>query len=189
MNMPFLDTLKGHFLIAMPGMEDPNFFQSVVCLCDHTPEGAMGVVINRVHASISGKNIFSELKMPVKTPSEAIPLYIGGPVRMGDIYLLHGPPFDWESTIMAAIALALSNSVDVLQAIALGRGPESFMVALGCAGWGPGQLENEIRGNVWLTSPVSKRIIFETPPENRWAEAVKGLGVDPAMLSDKAGHA
>jgi len=189
METQFADTLKGRFLIAMPAMKDPNFFQSVICVCDHTAEGALGIIINKIHFSLSGQTIFRELKMPCKPSSKSIHLHIGGPVRGGELYLLHGPPFAWDSTLMITESLALSNSVDILQAIALGQGPRFFLITLGCSGWGPGQLDHEIQNNVWLTSPLSEKIISETPVENRWTEALKDLGIDPAMLSDTAGHA
>ncbi len=183
------ETLKGHFLIAMPGMKDPNFFQSVICICDHTPEGALGIVVNRTHFALSGKNIFSELSMTCKPDSESIPLYIGGPVRIGELYVLHGPPVGWNYTIMVTKKLALRNSGDILQAIALGQGPGFFIISMGCAGWGAGQLENEIRGNVWLTCPADENIIIGVTEQSRWAAVVKSLGIDPTMLSETAGHA
>ena len=189
METQFADTLKGSFLIAMPSMRDSIFFQSVICVCDHTPEGALGIIINKIHFSLSGQTIFRELNMPCKPASESIHLHIGGPVRSGELYLLHGPPFAWDSTLMITESLALSNSMDILQAIALGQGPRFFLISLGCSGWGPGQLDHEMQENVWLTSPLSEKIISETPVENRWGKALENLGIDPAMLSGAAGHA
>jgi putative transcriptional regulator len=121
--------------------------------------------------------------------AESIPIHIGGPVHIGEIFLLHGPPFDWEGCLMITTSLAMSNTRDILEEVAMGRGPKSFIIALGCAGWGPGQLESEIKQNAWLTSPVFEDIIFEIPIETRWEGALKKIGVEPALLLDTAGHA
>lgn len=180
---------KGQFLIAMPGMTDPNFFQAVICICEYTREGAVGLVVNRPHPAILGKDIFDELKINYISDSESIPIYIGGPVHIGEIFILHGAPFNWESCFMVTPSLAMSNSKDIVEAIAMGDGPEAFIVSVGCAGWGEGQLEAEIKENVWLTCPISEKIIFEMPVEYRWAAAVKKMGINPSKLSDIAGHA
>ncbi len=181
--------LKGQFLIAMPGMTDPNFFQTVTCISEHTEEGAVGIIINRAHPSIFANNIFDELEIKYIPAVKSIPIYIGGPVHINEIFVLHGPPFQWESCLIVNQFLALSNSKDIVKAIAMGNGPESFILSLGCAGWDKDQLEFEIKENVWLTCPVSEKIIFEIPVETRWEEAVKKIGIDPALLSDTAGHA
>ncbi|HUV50002.1 MAG TPA: YqgE/AlgH family protein [Anaerolineae bacterium] len=180
---------KGQFLIAMPGMTDPNFFQTVICISEHTQEGAVGIVVNRPHPAIVGKDIFDELKINHVSDSESIPIYIGGPVHVGEIFVLHGPPFNWESCLMVTPSLAMSNSRDIIEVIAMGEGPEACIVSVGCAGWGEGQLESEIKENVWLTCPISEKIIFEIPGEYMWEEAVKKMGIDPGKLSDIAGHA
>jgi len=180
---------KGQFLIAMPRMTDPNFFHTVTCISEHTREGAVGIVVNRPHPSIIGKDIFNELKINYVSDSELIPIYVGGPVHIGEIFILHGPPFNWESCLMVTPFLAMSNSKDIVEAIAMGNGPEAFIISLGCAGWGEGQLESEIKENAWLTFPISEKIVFEIPVEYRWEEAVKKMGIDPGKLSDIAGHA
>ncbi|HSO20067.1 MAG TPA: YqgE/AlgH family protein [Desulfosarcina sp.] len=182
-------SLKGQFLMAMPGLADPNFFQSVTCLSEHNPKGAMGIVINRIHTEINGKMIFDELGIPMGPGAEAIPIHVGGPVHMNEIFILHGAPFNWEGSMMVTDGLAMSNSRDVLEAIAAGNGPHSFIIALGCAGWGPGQLESEIRGNAWITGPFAETIAFRTEVEGRWEAAMKMIGIDPALLSDIPGHA
>lgn len=180
---------KRQFIIAMPHMTDPNFFQTVICIFEHTREGAVGIVVNRSHPTILGKDIFDELKINYVKDSESIPIYIGGPVHIGEIFILHGPPFNWESCVMVTPFLAMSNSKDIVEAIAMGEGPEAFIISVGCAGWGEGQLESEIKENVWLTCSISEKIIFEIPVEYRWEEAVKKMGIDPGKLSDIAGHA
>ena len=148
-------SLKGKFLIAMPGLADPNFYQSVTCLSEHNQKGAMGIVITRTHPEVTGKMIFDELQIPTVADAHRIPVYIGGPVHANELFILHGEPFGWEGSMPVTEELALSNSRDILEAIAMGKGPRSFIIALGCAGWGPGQLEGEIRGNAWITCPYS----------------------------------
>jgi len=182
-------SLKGQFLTAMPGLADPNFYQTVTCICEHNETGAMGIVINRVQPSVSGRDVFEELDIDFAPGAESIPIHIGGPVHLGEIFVLHGPPLTWEASLPITPTVAMSNTRDILEAIAQNRGPRSFIISLGCAGWGPGQLEAEIRGNAWLTSPIFEENIFDLPVESRWEEAVKRMGIDPALLSDTAGHA
>ncbi len=182
-------SLKGQFLTAMPLLLDQNFYQTVTCICEYTPAGAVGIVVNRVHPSLSGKDIFDELNMKYTAVAETIPIHIGGPVHIHEIFILHGPPFDWEGCFLITPTLAMSNTRDVLEAVAMGAGPESFLIALGCAGWGPGQLESEIKQNSWLTSPIFEEIIFNMPIETRWEEVMKKMGIDPSLLLDTAGHA
>lgn len=182
-------SLKGQFLMAMPGLMDPNFYQTVICISEHTEAGTLGIVINRVHPSLSAKVVFNELNIACIPETESIPIYIGGPVHLGEVFILHGPPFDWHGCLRVTHFLAMSNTLDILKAIALGTGPKSFIIALGCAGWGQGQLEAEIKQNAWLTGPIIKEIIFDIPVDLRWEEAVKEMGINPMLLSDKAGHA
>ena len=184
-----VDSLKGQFLIAMPGMADPNFYQTVTFICEHTIEGSLGIVINRIHSSLSGKDIFNELELESGIDAVSIPIHIGGPVNTGQIFLIHGPPFDWEGCFQVSSSIAMSNTLDILSALSKGAGPKSFLISLGCAGWGPGQLESEIKQNIWLTSAVFEEIIFAIPVEARWQAAVENLGIDPTLLSDTAGHA
>ena len=182
-------SLKGHFLIAMPNLMDPNFFQTVTYICEHTLEGALGLVINRVLPDVTGKTVFSELGLDSVPEQDAMPLYLGGPVHKGQIFVLHWPPFNWEGLYSVTPSLALSNSKDIVQALARGQGPQQYVVALGCAGWGPGQLESEIMANAWLTCPINETILFKTPVEKRWEQAAKLLGIDLTLLSDAVGHA
>lgn len=182
-------SLKGQFLMAMPGLADPNFFQSVTLMSEHNPKGAMGIVITRVHPEVDARMIFDELEISVAADMPAIPVYIGGPVHMNELFVLHGTPFQWEGSMTITSQLALSNSKDILEAIAGGRGPRRYIIALGCAGWGPGQLEGEIRSNAWITGPYSEEIAFQTDVGQRWEAAMRGIGIDPALLSDTAGHA
>lgn len=182
-------TLKGQFLMAMPGLSDPNFYQSVTCLSEHNAKGAMGIVISRIHPDVDSGMIFDELKIPAVADARTIPIHVGGPVHPGEIFVLHGAPFAWDGSMMITPEVGLSNSLDVLEAIAAGHPPRGFIIALGCAGWGPGQLEYEISSNAWVTGPFSPEIAFEIPVAERWESAMKGIGIDPALLSDTAGHA
>ncbi len=189
MNDTFAQSLKGQLLIAMPELMDPNFYQTVTCLSEHTKEGAVGIVINRTHAAITTGMIFKELGIECIEPYGEFPVYIGGPVHINEVFILHSAPSQWEGSLVINESLALSNSLDILEAIAKGQGPESFLIALGCAGWGPGQLEYELSQNAWLTAPYQPQVIFETPLERRWEAALRNIGVDPELLSGSAGHA
>lgn len=186
---PTMESLKGHFLIAMPSMADFNFTHTVTCLSEHTAKGALGMVINRMIPSLSAGSIFKELKLEYTPRAESVPVYIGGPVHENEVFILHGPPFSWEGCLMITDSLAMSNTMDIIEAIAGDRGPESFMITLGCAGWGPGQLEYELSRNAWLTCPADNRIIFDSPVDTRWDAAVKKMGIDPALLTETPGHA
>jgi putative transcriptional regulator len=185
----YAGSLKGHFLVAMPGLADPNFSQTVTCICEHNEQGAMGIVINRVHDGLCAKDIFEELSIRGGMNAESIPIHAGGPVHRGELFILHGRPLVWEASLMVSPSLALTNTRDILEAIAAGQGPKAFMISLGCAGWGPGQLEAEIKENAWLTHPVFDENIFVLPVALRWEEALRKMGVNPALLSDAAGHA
>jgi putative transcriptional regulator len=175
--------------MAMPSLMDPNFHQSVVCLSEHTREGAVGLVINRDHPTLRLESIFSELEMAHSDEVGRSAIYMGGPVHLNEVFILHGQPFDAAVSLEIAPWLAMSTSREVLARIAIGKGPEKFMISLGCAGWGPGQLEAEIQQNAWLTCESDAAILFDTPPEQRWERAMRKLGVDPSLLTDAAGHA
>ena len=189
MSSDYPESLKGQFLIAMPGLLDPNFHQTVVCLSEHTHDGAVGIIINRVHATLKAATIFDELEMDYPPEMREVPIHLGGPVHARELFILHGPPFDENVSLVITPSLAMSTTRDVLQRIGRVRGPSSHVIALGCAGWGPGQLEAEIRQNVWLTSDIDAKILFELPVDDRWAAALRNLGIDPALLTDAAGHA
>jgi len=181
--------LKHHFLMAMPGLKDPNFSQTVTCICEHSPMGAFGLIVNRIHSFVKLKAIRDELQLPCSREMESTPLYFGGPVHEGEIFILHGPPLRWEGSLPLSPTLSMSNTLDVLDAIVQGKGPGAFLIMLGCAGWGPGQLESEIKANSWLTGPVMERILFDMPVEKRWDEAIRMMGINPSLLADTAGHA
>ena len=182
-------SLKGQFLIAMPSLADPNFFQTVVCICEHTPQGAVGIVVNRPHAFLLEKDVFEELRIETLPGKALRPIYSGGPVLTGEIFILHGRPFGWKGCLSITATLAMSNTMDILQEISRNRGPRSYLLSLGCAGWGPGQLDAEIRENVWLTCAVWEEIVFDINNDERWGAAMKRMGIDPLLLSAAAGHA
>jgi putative transcriptional regulator len=181
--------LKGHFLVAMPELADPNFSQTVTCICEHTAEGAVGLVINRVQGLLSGKLIFEELGIRCSAEAANMPVHIGGPVHVDELFVLHGPPFGWEACMPITASLAMSNTRDIIEAIAMGRGPQYYLLTLGCAGWAPGQLESELKQNAWLTTPAQESIVFETSVEKRWEAVMRQMGIDPLLLASKAGHA
>ena len=180
--------LSNQFLMAMPGMVDGEFAGTVIYLCEHSPKGALGLVINRpTDLSVAGLLEKIDLTLEIALPQNAA-VYFGGPVHTDRGFVLHSPAGSFSSSIQLG-HLALTTSRDVLQAVAQGNGPDKMLITLGYSGWGAGQLESEIAQNVWLTVPASAEVIFATPPEDRYAAALKLLGIDPAMLSGVAGHA
>lgn len=182
-------SLKGRFLVAMPFLADPNFHKTVTCICAHDASGALGLVINRQDAALTGKDIFSELKIPSIARTEAIPIHIGGPVHINELFILHGPPFSWMGCYQIASTLAMSNTRDIVESIAAGRGPEQFIIALGCAGWGGGQLEYELKENTWMASDIYEDALFSWPVDDRWEKVLHVNGIDPLVISQTAGHA
>ncbi|HEU5337694.1 MAG TPA: YqgE/AlgH family protein [Sulfuricaulis sp.] len=183
------DSLANHFLIAMPSLVDVNFARSVTLICEHSEEGSMGIVINRLTDLHLG-DIFDQLGIPPEKANHADnAVYLGGPVQNNRGFVLHEPLGKWESTLPVTDRFGVSTSRDILEAIAENRGPEKFIVALGYAGWGAGQLEREISENSWLSGPANREIIFELPVEHRWKAAAGLVGVDLTTLSGEAGHA
>jgi len=182
-------SLANQFLIAMPSLADPNFSRTVTLLCEHTAEGALGVVINRTLDMNLG-DIFEQLDIdPQQAHHSGSPVYQGGPVQFDHGFILHEPLGEWETTLPVSDTLGLSTSQDILRAIAQDCGPDSWLVALGYAGWGQGQLEQEISDNAWLNGPADNNIVFRLPEEQRWHAAAAKLGVDLSTLSGDTGHA
>jgi putative transcriptional regulator len=189
--------LTNQFLIAMPGMVDPNFAGSVIYLCEHTEKGALGLVINKP-IDIKLKNLFEKVELSLTREDLAErPVYFGGPVQTERGFVLHeriqaegeeGSPYNSTLTIPGG-ELDMTTSKDVLEALADGSGPKRLLVTLGYSGWGAGQLEDEIGRNGWLTVDADPSVIFDTPIEQRYDRAVALLGIDPRMLSQEAGHA
>lgn len=181
--------LTNHFLIAMPGLEDPNFFHTVTYICEHTSEGAMGIVINRP-MDLHLADIFEQLEIKVASPHCAEqPVYLGGPVQSDRGFVLHDSATEWNSTLRITDDISVTTSLDILEAIASNRGPAHSLIALGYAGWGAGQLESELAQNAWLNGPATSDIIFERASQERWQAAADLLGVDLNLLSSDTGHA
>ncbi len=165
-------SMKGKFLLAIPGLPDPNFSQTVTCMCEHNEFGALGFIINKVHPLLTGRELFEDLEIKCDKSVDSLEIYLGGPVQPSGVFVLHGLPFEWNESLRVTDKLALSNSRDILEAIALQKGPKSFMVVLGCAGWGPMQLDNELRDSAWLTCPLSEEIIFSTGADLKYEKAL-----------------
>jgi len=183
------DFLTNQFLVAMPGMSDPNFAQTVTLVCEHSSQGALGIVINRPLSMTLGE-VFVQLGLDPSTSRHAgDPVLHGGPVQTDRGFVLHSPGPRWDSTLPVSERLHLTTSRDVLDAIARGEGPAEAVVALGYAGWDAGQLEAEMAQNAWLTVPADERLLFETPVAERWQAAGRLLGVNLLHLSSDAGHA
>ena len=187
--MSIAQSLSNHFLIAMPGLDDPNFHHTTTYICEHDENGALGVVINRPLNMQLGEIL---QHMDIGACSEEISsqqVYMGGPVQNDRGFVLHEPSGDWEATLKVTDSIGITSSRDILQAIAEGKGPKNAIVTLGYAGWGAGQLEQELAANTWLSGPASSKIVFETPSEDRWTAAAALLGIDLNLLSSDAGHA
>lgn len=181
--------LTNQFLIAMPGMADSTFAGTVVYCCDHTDQGALGLVINRP-TDIDLQSLFSriDLKLEIE-PLNHLPVYFGGPMQTERGFVLHDAGGDYSSSLSVPGGLEMTTSKDVLEAVASGSGPSRFLLTLGHAGWGAGQLEDELGRNGWLTVDADPRIIFDVPAEERLEAALALLGVTLSMLSGEAGHA
>lgn len=181
--------LTGQLLIAMPAMADPRFAQSVIYLCAHTAEGAMGLVLNRPLAKPSFEELLRQLEIAPVPPARRIRLCAGGPVDNGRGFVLHTADWTGEGSLRVNDRLALTASLDVLKAIAEGGGPRESLLALGYAGWSPGQLDEEMRRNAWLTVPADAALLFDDHHETKWRRALAKLHIDPAHLAGSAGHA
>lgn len=181
--------LTGQLLIAMPSMADPRFAQSVIFMCAHTAEGAMGIVVNRPLAEPSFDDLLKQLEIAPLPPARRIRLCAGGPVENARGFVLHTSDWTGEGSLRVDEALALTASLDILKAIAGGGGPRAGLLALGYAGWGPGQLDQELAQNAWLSAPADEPLVFDEEHNTKWRRALAKLRVDPGSLSGAAGHA
>jgi putative transcriptional regulator len=187
--MSYATSLTNHFLIAMPGLKDPNFSRTVTYVCEHTEHGAMGIVINRPMDIRLGE-VLEQLDIKPRADGVAdLPIYLGGPVQTDRGFVIHTGPVEYDSTLAITPNLRVTTSRDVLEAIADGRGPAQRLIALGYAGWGAGQLEEELSANAWLSGPAADDILFSRSPGERWLAAANLLGIDLNLLSGEAGHA
>lgn len=181
--------LSNHFLIAMPALEDTNFYRTVTYICEHNKDGAMGIVINRP-LDINLGDILEQMELPISAQGGCKQVvFSGGPVQTERGFVLHNASSSWDSTLQITPDISITTSRDILEAIAADKGPEQSLVALGYAGWGGGQLEEEMSANAWLSGPADSQIIFNLPPQERWQAAAKLLGVDMNLMSGEAGHA
>ena len=183
--------LSQQFLLAMPGKVMGSLANTVIYVCEHTDQGALGLVINRP-TDLTVGDLLKRLELPLSLeigPQQEAPVFFGGPVQTDRGFVLHKPPHGYGSSIQLG-DIALTTSRDVLQDVAVGKGPEHMLITLGYAGWGAGQLEEELSQNAWLNVAASNEILFDMPPEQRYDAALALLGIDSAaMLSGDAGHA
>ena len=183
------NSLTNHFIIAMPGLMDENFNQAVTFICEHDDNGTFGIIINR-ESEISLADVMQQMKIPYQSDkANTGSVFTGGPVQANRGFVLHRPIGNWDSSLIVNDTVALTTSRDILEAIADNQGPDDNIITLGYAGWGPGQLEQEMADNTWLSCPAEEQIIFNTPIEERWQAAANLIGVDLQLLSNDAGHA
>jgi putative transcriptional regulator len=185
-----MQDLTGKLLIAMPGMTDPRFERSVILLCEHTPDGAMGLIVNKVAADVDVASLLERLEIRAR-PDVKLPLLnFGGPVDTGRGFVLHSHEYAAEAATLAVTPeLSLTATVEILHDIANGTGPEKAILALGYSGWGGGQLEAEIQANGWLTAESNAALVLGSDPSIKWSAALGTLGIDPLTLSATAGRA
>jgi putative transcriptional regulator len=181
--------LTGSLIIAMPAMPDPRFSETVIYMCAHSEEGAMGLVINRLVDSIDFNELISQLDVAPPETGADMPVHFGGPVETGRGFVLHSSDYQCEGTMEVDGGVALSASIEILREIAHGRGPEKRLLALGYAGWGPGQLEHEIQDNGWLHATADDDLIFGKDVDGKWAKALAKIGIDPGKLASNFGRA
>jgi len=182
-------SLKNHFLIAMPSLNDTFFYRSVIYLCEHDDEGSMGLIINRP-TQIMLDELLAHINISSNAaPQKTTPILFGGPVQKSQGLVLHDSAGNWNSSKQISDNIFLTTSTDILKTIGTEEGPEHTLVALGYAGWGAGQLEQEIADNSWLTVAANDDILFHTPSKQRWQAAATLLGIDINLISDVAGHA
>jgi putative transcriptional regulator len=188
--MPSTSTsFSNQLLIALPALDDPHFARSVALICQHDADGAMGVVVNRASEYRLG-DVLAQMDLETRDPALASQIVLsGGPVHPERGFVLHDGERQWDSTLAIGNGLALTTSRDILEAMAEGEGPAHVVLALGCAGWGAGQLEYELGENSWLTAPADAELLFALPLEQRWLAAGGRLGIDITRVTDYSGHA
>ena len=185
--------LDGRILIAMPGMQDPRFHRSLVYLCAHSADGAMGLIVNKRADDLKLKDLFGRLGIPIGDGPSGMartPVHYGGPVEMGRGFVLHSSDYHSdEATMQVDDGTSMTATLDILHAMATDRGPDRAIIALGYAGWAPGQLEAELQANGWLACPADEGLLFGTDEDSKWDKALAKIGVHPAMLSSTGGRA
>ena len=181
--------LTGQLLIAMPNMRDPRFEKTVIYMCVHNAEGAVGLVVNRQIDSITFPDLLRQLNIESSDTPPDLPIHFGGPVETGRGFVLHSTDYGQAGTIMVGDLIGLTATVDILKDMAAHRGPRNSLLALGYAGWGPGQLDGEIQQNAWLNVPADEGLIFDSEIDTKWSRAIAKIGIDLSLLSGDAGHA
>lgn len=181
--------MTGQILIAMPHMADARFARTLIYLCAHTAEGAMGLVINRAVDNVTFPDLLRQLNITSSTASAQDPILFGGPVETGRGFVLHSADYVRDATLLVDRDVGLTATLDILKDIAAGHGPRRSLLMLGYAGWGPGQLDAEIQANGWLSTPADEALIFDHDLNTKWDKALARLGVDLSTLSAEAGHA
>jgi putative transcriptional regulator len=181
--------LTGQLLVAMPQMRDPRFARSVIYMCAHNADGAMGLVVNRRVGSITFDDLLQQLGLGPNRRNDEIRIHFGGPVEQGRGFVLHSADYQQSGTMRVDEGVALTATLDILKEMAAGGGPRRTLLALGYAGWGPGQLDAEIQANGWLQVPADEGLVFDDNLDNKWERAIGKIGVDFSMLSGDAGHA
>jgi putative transcriptional regulator len=187
--LPTETSLVGQLLVAMPGMSDRRFTRTVIYMCAHSAEGAMGLVVNRALEQISLAELLQQLEIDATAVDDRVPVNFGGPVETGRGFVLHSPDYMREGTLVVTSSVSLTATIDILKAIASGSGPRRHLLALGYAGWGPGQLDSEILANGWLHVDADEDLVFGLELDQKWDRAMAKLGINPMLLSDAAGHA
>ena len=180
---------EGQMLLAMPAMTDPRFERAVIYMCAHTDEGEMGLVVNKTLDSIDFRELLGQLDIPAGDSVRDMTVHFGGPVENQRGFVLHSGEYRHDETLMISDQVGLTATLDILRALARGDGPEKSILALGYAGWGPGQLESEFHDNAWLSVPYDDALIFEVEAADKWERAFNSIGVDLSVLSGSAGRA
>lgn len=181
--------LAGQLLVAMPHMLDERFAKTVIYVCAHTEDGAMGLVVNKVMENIDFPDLLDQLSLSASPKGEDIRVHFGGPVESGRGFVLHSSDYVQDATMVIDKAIAMTATTDILRDIAEGEGPRNSLLALGYAGWGPGQLDTEIQANGWLSVQADDNLVFNMDPKSVWQGALSKMGIDVSMLSGDAGHA
>jgi len=185
------DSFKGHILISTPSMDNSDVFsQSIIYVCEHNEEGAMGIVINREIHDISLADLMKNMRIPLPKDMKEAKIHFGGPVDMDHGFILHSiEDFNSKHTIQINSHLGITGSTEIVKKMAKGEGPKKSIFALGYAGWGAGQLEEEILNNMWIIIEADDDILFNTSTDKKWEKALEKLGIDPTALSETSGHA
>lgn len=181
-------SLKNHFLVSMPTLQDDHFSHTITYLCDHGENGAMGIVINNL-TGLKMKEVFEQMGIEFNTETGELPILTGGPVQPERGFVLHDGNTSYDTTVKVCKGVSLTASKDIIHAIAENKGPDNCLMSLGYAGWDSGQLEQEIADNAWLILPADIDILFNTPAEQRWSAATERLGFNLDLISTQAGHA